>query len=91
MALVDVPGNGKSDSGAIEIILRAARLGLFTAAEARLLIDRIRQHTAALDHPAHGDRAGTPRLTEVCVFALPDQSGSVRISVLDLDHPWWRG
>lgn len=44
MALVDFPDNKASDPGAVEIILRAARLGLFTAGEAGLLIDRVRPH-----------------------------------------------
>jgi len=44
MALVDIPGSAASYPGTVEIILRAARLGLFTAAEAGLLIDRARTH-----------------------------------------------
>jgi hypothetical protein len=45
MALVDIPGSAESYPGTVEIILRATRLGLFTAAEAGLMIDRIRPHT----------------------------------------------
>lgn len=45
MALVDVAESAGSYRGTVEIILRAARLGLFTAAEAGLLIDRVRPHT----------------------------------------------
>jgi hypothetical protein len=43
MALVDIPGGAGSCSGTVEIILRATRLGLFTAAEAGVLIDRVRR------------------------------------------------
>ena len=45
MALVDLPGSTRTCPGTVEIILRATRLGFFTAAEAQLLIDRIRPHT----------------------------------------------
>lgn len=45
MALVDIPGSAGTCSGTVEIILRAARLGLLTAAEAGQLIDRVRPHT----------------------------------------------
>jgi hypothetical protein len=45
MALVDIPGSAGTCPGTVEIILRATRLGLFTAAEAGVLIDRIRPHT----------------------------------------------
>jgi hypothetical protein len=45
MALVDIPGSAGTCPGTVEIILRAARLGLFTATEAGLLIDRVRPHT----------------------------------------------
>ena len=46
MALVDISGSAESYSRTVEIILRATRLGLFTAAEAGVLIDRIRPRTA---------------------------------------------
>jgi hypothetical protein len=45
MARVDTPGSAGTCLGTVEIILRATRLGLFTAAEAGLLIDRVRHHT----------------------------------------------
>lgn len=45
MTLVDA-GSAGTYSGTVEIILRAARLGLLTAAEARLLIDRVRPPTS---------------------------------------------
>jgi hypothetical protein len=45
MTLVDIPGSAESYPGTVELILRATRLGLFTAAEAGLLIDRARTHT----------------------------------------------
>jgi hypothetical protein len=45
MALVDIPDSAGSHAGTVEIILRAARLGLFTAAEAGLLIDQVRPRT----------------------------------------------
>jgi hypothetical protein len=47
MARVDTPGSAVSYPGTIEIILRAARLGLFTAAEAELLIAQARTHTTS--------------------------------------------
>jgi hypothetical protein len=47
MALVDIPGSAESYSGTVEIILRATRLGLFTAAEAGVLIDRLRPHATS--------------------------------------------
>jgi hypothetical protein len=47
MTLVDIPGSAGSCSGTVEIILRATRLGLFTAAEAGVLIDRVRPHTTS--------------------------------------------
>ena len=40
MALVDVPESAKPQPGTVAIILRAVQLGLFTATEAGLLIDR---------------------------------------------------
>jgi hypothetical protein len=45
MALVDIAGSAGTYPGTVEIILRATRLGLFTAAEAQLLIDRVHPHT----------------------------------------------
>lgn len=45
MALVDIPGGAGTYPGTVEIILRATRLGLFTAAEAQRLIDRVHPHT----------------------------------------------
>ena len=45
MVFVDIPGSAGTYPGTVEIILRATRLGLFTVAEARLLIDRARVHT----------------------------------------------
>lgn len=45
MVLVDIPGRAGTCPGTVEIILRAVRLGLFTPAEAGLLIDRIRPRT----------------------------------------------
>jgi hypothetical protein len=45
MAFVDIPGSAESYSGTVEIILRATRLGFFTAAEAGVLIDRVRPRT----------------------------------------------
>ena len=45
MARVDIPGSAGTYPGTVEIILRATRLGLFTAAEAQLLIDQARVHT----------------------------------------------
>jgi hypothetical protein len=60
MALVGIPGSAESFSGTVEIILRATRLELFTAAEAEVLIDRVRPHIASTllpiqdSHPAGG-------------------------------------
>jgi hypothetical protein len=48
MALVDVPGSAEFHPSTVAIILRAARLGLFTTAEAGLLIDRVHAHTITL-------------------------------------------
>jgi hypothetical protein len=47
-SIVFLPGAGIAGSrqGAIAIILRAAKLGLYTAAEARLLIDQVRAQAA---------------------------------------------
>jgi hypothetical protein len=42
MTLVDIAGSAESHPSTVAIILRAARLGLFTDAEAGLLIDRVR-------------------------------------------------
>jgi hypothetical protein len=42
MARVDGTGSADSCSSTVAIIMRAVRLGLFTAAEAELLIDRVR-------------------------------------------------
>src|SRR5256885_8091873 len=47
MAFVDIPGGAGTYRGTVEIILRAVRLGLFTAAEARTLIDPVRLDTTA--------------------------------------------
>ncbi len=44
MVLVDIPGSAGTYPGTVEIILRATGLGLFTAAEAELLIARARTH-----------------------------------------------
>ena len=48
MVLVDIRGSAGTCPGTVEIILRATWLGLFTAAEAGLLIDRVRPPTTAL-------------------------------------------
>jgi hypothetical protein len=42
MTLVDSAGSAESHHGTVAIILRSARLGLVTATEAGLLIDRVR-------------------------------------------------
>jgi hypothetical protein len=55
-----VPG---SREGTIAIILRAAKLGLYTAAEARLLIDEVRTQAStqpATPQPRPGRPSGSP-------------------------------
>jgi hypothetical protein len=58
MVLVDIPGSAGTYPGTVEIILRATGLGLFTAAEAELLIDRARTHTTPILSIQDSNRAG---------------------------------
>lgn len=69
MAHIDVPGRAGTYAGTVEIILRAFRLGLLTAAEARTLIAQIRPHgTASLVSIQDGGPAG-----------VGGQSGQLRV------------
>jgi hypothetical protein len=47
MARIEFPDSAVAYPGTVEIILRAARLGLFTPAEAELLIAKARTHTTS--------------------------------------------
>lgn len=64
-----VAGIAEPHQSTVAVILRAVGLGLFTAAEADLLIDRIRAHVTAVPVPV-ASAAAVPVPVAVAVSAV---------------------